>query len=159
MKTRRYSLLKKPMAVSAVLYIMLIYLCGDVFAQLPFASQSMLAVQGNDRAPISGMRDLSVTPHLDVVFINLVMKGEMKESVILLERSVDDMDFIVLDKQDVKSTSDNSVEMLYSFRDKAPETGNIYYRVRQFRDDGILYSKVVLLDRNAFPVCADVPVR
>lgn len=145
MKTIYKTLLKT--AGAGVALQVLLCCCGTgLHAQLPFVAGSLMAAQGEKQNSIYCIREFTAVPYENYVFINLTMKGESAESVILLEKSVNGSEFIVIDKKDGYPAPTPDAEIIYSFKDPAPGNGKTAYRIKQFRLDGVLYSKIASVD-------------
>jgi hypothetical protein len=121
-------------------------------AQAPFADESLIAVKGNDIPPLKSIKDFSARVMENTVYLNLIMKGETGNSVFLLEKSTNGTEFIVIAQKEGYTASSGITELLYSFVDPNPGSGKFYYRVKQFRADGILYSHLVTVFIDPIPL-------
>ena len=113
-----------------------------VNAQLP-GKEENLAMNPNDETQTGLIKMSRFTARTveGVVYLNWYMKGETDKSVFLVERSVNGGAFTSIGFKDGYPSPDGNTELLYSFSDKTPLAGITYYRIKQFKPDGILYGQ------------------
>jgi hypothetical protein len=135
--------LREKAAIAVLMMIFLFMVNPNLIAQAPYANQSLLMVAEKNESPLKCIKNFSLSIYNDIVYLNLVMKGEPDNSVFLLERSQNNIDFTAIDKKNGFAAPNMSTEILYSFKDQNPNPGTNYYRIKQFRNDGILYSYIL----------------
>ena len=113
-----------------------------VNAQLP-GKEENLAMNSNEenQTGLIKMTQFTARTVEGVVYLNWYMKGETDKSVFLIERSVNGGPFTSIGFKDGYPSPDGNTELLYRFSDKTPQAGITYYRIKQFKPDGILYGQ------------------
>jgi hypothetical protein len=141
---KQFLRIKKSRAGFAAFMLIFLFMSNlSLRAQVPYADQSILNVSTNNDSPVKSIKNFSASTYNNIVYLNLIMKGETENSVFLLERSVNNFDFTVIGKKSGYTSPNRATEMLYSFKDENPIPGTAYYRIKQFRNDGILYSQTL----------------
>jgi hypothetical protein len=134
--------------ISVALIILKTFACSGLIAQVPLANESILAANAKSISPLHSIKDFSARTVDNIVYVNLVMKGETENTVLLLEKSTDGEEFNAIAQKDGYPAPDGTTDILYCFTDSHPAYGRSFYRVKQFRKDGILYSHVATIINN-----------
>lgn len=130
---------------AAVFFAALVVLSITCSAQTPVNSSSVVNSGNTDENPaaIRSMTAFSATVAEGTVYLNWKMKGETANSVYAVERSTDGQTYEAISYKDGIGTPGSSMELLYCSKDEKPVPNQSYYRIKQYRTDGILYSQAV----------------
>jgi hypothetical protein len=113
---------------------------APVKAQAPFSDGSFIATTGMEEVTPVGMKDLTASVTENSVYVDLILKGESENSVLLFEKSVNGKDYLVIGQKESFATVDRSTEILFSFQDYDPLCGTSFYRILQIKKEGFFYS-------------------
>ena len=74
----------------------------------------------------STIQNINIVYNSGKVYINWMVKGEKQDGIYLVERSVDGKSFTAVGFKEVVASN---LELLYSWIDNEPMTGNSFYRI------------------------------
>lgn len=135
------------------LKLMMVLCCfipAMAMAQTPYNNESLMATGSAD--DIYGftntLKSFSVTIYENVAYIKWAVKGEKSECIYAIERSEDGSNFTTIAYKDGIPTTNRELELMYTTKDAAPLASVSYYRLKQVKQDGIIYSHSVSVFNN-----------
>jgi hypothetical protein len=130
---------------AAMLFAALFIVTITCSAQAPVNNNAVVNTGNTDENPsaIRSMTAFTATLAEGTVYLNWKMKGETANSVYAVERSTDGQSYEAISYKDGIGTPGTSMELLYCSKDEKPLADQSYYRIKQYRSDGILYSQAV----------------
>lgn len=132
---------------TALLTAALFFSLQSAQAQMPSNDEAMNSVsnEGSDQQ-ISKQTRITARFVEGIVYLNWYMKGETENSVFIVERSANGSEYTTIGFKDGFSAPDSNLELLYSFKDTEPQSGSCSYRIRQFKNSGVLFGKEVFIN-------------
>ncbi|MEI6766574.1 MAG: hypothetical protein WCM76_13155 [Bacteroidota bacterium] len=130
---------------AAMLFAALFIFTITCSAQAPVNNNAVVNTGNTDENPsaIRSMTAFTATLAEGTVYLNWKMKGETANSVYAVERSSDGQTYEAISYKDGIGTPGSSMELLYCSKDEKPLADQSYYRIKQYRSDGILYSQAI----------------
>jgi hypothetical protein len=111
------------------------------FAQLPVQNEGVTNAQvTEEESPVMSLTSLTGKLVDGIVYLKWTMRGEQTASLFVVERSADGEDYTSLGSKEGYQVPNPEMELLYCFSDEQPVAGTSFYRIRQFRPDGEVYS-------------------
>lgn len=136
--------------VAVVLLFALLLAAVVAFSQTPVQEQNMVnsGNSDNEYGFTNSLKTFNVSVYEDVAYIKWTVKGEQQECIYAIERSADGSNFTTIAYKDGVPVQNKDLELMYSTRDAAPLDKISYYRLKQVKPDGVIYSHAVSVFNN-----------
>ena len=139
MKTKFYSI---------ILLFAVLIIANKVNAQIVAEGSSVSTTTNNEmdlKSTIPTLSNFFADVKEDAVKISWIVKNEPLNSVYYIEKSTDEVNYVVIGTVDAKYNDSKVNE--YTFIDKDVSDKTVYYSVRQESRKGTLYSKLLTVEK------------
>ncbi len=139
MKTKFYSI---------ILLFAVLIIANKVNAQVVAEGSSVSTTTNNEmdlKSTIPTLSNFFADVKEDAVKISWIVKNEPLNSVYYIEKSTDEVNYVVIGTVDAKYNDSKVNE--YTFIDKDVSDKTVYYSVRQESRKGTLYSKLLTVEK------------
>lgn len=91
------------------------------------------------------LKDFTATKYNDTAYIKWFIAGETSESLFIVERLDETGNCTVVGFKKGYSVPKAGIYLMYSVKDYVENSTNVFYRIRQIKEDNILYSNTIAL--------------